>query len=63
MVTALEVLWAARTVALVMVTAVMGMALAVREDTAELLKMHKETQETLQAETAEVINNDRYNRE
>jgi hypothetical protein len=41
--------------------------LAVREDTAELLKMHKATQETLQAETleaetVEVVNNDRYNR-
>jgi hypothetical protein len=40
---------------------------AVREDTAELPKMHKATQETLQAETLEeetvgVVNNDRYNR-
>ena len=41
---------------------------AVLEDTAELLKMHKATQETLQAETleaetVEVVNNDRHNRE
>jgi hypothetical protein len=49
-------------------TAVTDTALAVLEDTAELLKMHKATQETLQAETleaetVEVVNNDRHNRE
>jgi hypothetical protein len=70
---ALEVLWEARTVALVMDTVATDMVRftvgsAVLEDTAELLKMHKATQETLQAETleaetVEVVNNDRHNRE
>jgi hypothetical protein len=53
--------------ALVTGTVLFTVVLAVLADTAELRKMNKATQETLQAETlevetVEVVNNDKYSR-